>query len=164
MLNEGAVPANVKFRHIKHDNLEFKGLMTTTLQPKEHYSFDIVFIPTKVEQISYQMEFETLHNPFECHKVIIQGEGYQEAVTFENLPEELEDELRFGDAIVNKAKNVEFNIVNTSDKPIRFEWNIVEPGFSFLPSVGHLRPKSSKLIKVKFLTHEPVEVKAGEIT
>lgn len=162
--NEGAVAASVKFRPIKHDNLEFKGLMTTTLQPKEHYSFDIVFIPTKAEQISYQLEFETLHNPFECHKVVIQGEGYQESVTFENLPEGLEDELRFGDAIVNKAKTVEFSIVNTSNKPIRFEWNAAEPGFSFLPCVGHLKPMGSKLIKAKFLSHEPVENKAGEIT
>lgn len=162
--NEGAVPATVRFKPIKHDNLEFKGLMTTTLQPKEYYSFDIVFIPTKAEPISYQLEFETLHNPFECHKVVIQGEGYQETVTFENLPEELEDELRFGDVVVNKAKNVDFNIVNTSDRPVRFEWNVIEPGFTFLPSVGHLRPRSSKLIKVKFLTASAVEVKSGEVT
>ncbi len=161
--NDGAVPASVKFKPIKHDNLEFKGLVTTTLQPKEHYSFDIAFIPTKVGQISYQLEFETLHNPFECHKVVIQGEGYQESVTFENLPEELEDELRFGDAIVNKSKGAEFSIMNTSDKPVRFEWSTAEPGFSFLPSVGHLKPMSSKLIKAKFLSHEPVNIKAGEV-
>ena len=85
----------MKIKPIKHDNLEFKGLMTAILQPMEHYSFDIVFIPTKIEQISCQMEFEALHNPFECHKVVIHGEGYQETVTFENLPEELEDESRF---------------------------------------------------------------------
>ena len=59
----------------------------------------------------------------------------------------------FGDAIVNKAKSVEFNIVNISDKPIQFKWNVVEPGFSFLPWVSHLRQKSLKLVKVKFFIH-----------
>ena len=162
--NEGSVPATVKFKPITHDNLEFKGEMSATLQPKEYYSCDIDFIPTKVEPIRYVMEFETLHNPFERHKVVIQGEGYQEIVTFENLPEEKEDELRFGDAIVKKPKNVNFNMVNTSDKPIRFEWNVSEPGFSFLPSVGHLKPQSSKVIHVKFCSDEPVDLKNVEVT
>ena len=67
--------------------------MANTLQPKEYYSFDVDFTPTSVEPIDYQMEFETLHNPYECHKVIIRGEGYQESITFENLPFDLEDEL-----------------------------------------------------------------------
>ena len=119
--NERVVSASVKFKPIKHDNLEFKRLVTTTLKPKEHYSFDIAFISTKVGQISYQLDFETLNNLFECHKVVIQDEGYQEYVTFENLPEELKDELRFGNAIVNKSKEAEFSIINTSDKPVRFE-------------------------------------------
>lgn len=162
--NEGAVPATVKFKPITNENLEFKGEMSRTLEPKEYYSCDIEFVPTKPEPIKYQMEFETLHNPYECHKVIIQAEGYQETVTFENLPEEQEDKLEFGDAIVKKTKSINFDILNTSDKPIRFEWSIAEPGFTFLPSVGYLRPRSSKPIKVKFLSEESVEVKDAEIT
>lgn len=161
--NEGAVPATVKFQPLTHENLEFKGLMANTLQPKEYYSFDVDFIPTNVEPIDYQMEFETLHNPYECHKVIIRGEGYQESITFENLPFDLEDELRLGDAIINKPKSVNFNIANTSDKPIKFQWNVVEPGFTFLPSVGHLRPNSSKLVNVKYLADEAKVLKDIEV-
>ena len=162
--NEGAVPATVKFKAINHDNLEFKGEPSATLEPKEYYSSDIEFTPTKAETVTYQMEFETLHNPFECHKVIIQAEGYQESVSFENLPEDQEDVIKFGDAIVNKAKAVNFDILNTSEKPIRFEWGVAEPGFTFIPSVGYLRPNSSKNIRVKYLTEEPVELTEAEIT
>jgi hydrocephalus-inducing protein len=161
--NEGVVPATVKFKPIKHDNLEFKGLITNTLQPKEYYTFDIDFIPRKTEPIEYLLEFETLHNPYECHKVKIRGEGYQESITFENLPFDLEDELRLGDAIINKAKHANFNITNTSDKPIKFLWNIAEPGFTFLPSVGHLRAKSSKVIHVKYITEEAKVLKDIEL-
>jgi hydrocephalus-inducing protein len=120
--NEGAVPATVKFRALNHDNLEFKGEGSVTLEPKEYYSCDIEFTPTSTEPVNYKMEFETLHNPFECHKVIIQAEGYQESVTFENLPEDEEDTIKFGDAIVKKSKTVNFDILNTSDKPVRFDW------------------------------------------
>ena len=49
--NYRAVPASVIFKTIKYNNLEFKRLVTTTLKPKEHYSFDIAFISTKVGQI-----------------------------------------------------------------------------------------------------------------
>lgn len=54
---------------------------------------------------------------------MIIGEGYVENVTFEGLPESLEDELRFGDCVVNKPKAVTFNLVNNSDKTVRFRWN-----------------------------------------
>ena len=110
------------------------------------------------------MEFETLHNPYECHKVIIQGEGFQESVIFENLPNDQEDMIQFGDAIIKKSKAVNFDILNTSEKPIRFEWSVPEAGFSFYPSVGYLRPNSSKSVKVKYLTEEPIELTETEIT
>ena len=162
--NEGAVPATVKFKPIKHDNLEFKGEASATLEPKEYYSCDIEFIPTDTEPVRYQMEFETLHNPYECHKVIIQAEGFQESVIFENLPNDQEDIIEFGDAIVNKSKAVNFDILNTSEKPIRFEWSVLEAGFTFIPSVGYLRPNSSKSVKVKYITEEPSELADIEIT
>ncbi len=49
-----------------------------------------------------------MHNPYECHKVLIAGEGYTENVTFEGLPSDLEDELVIGDCTVNKGKSVSF--------------------------------------------------------
>jgi hydrocephalus-inducing protein len=161
--NEGSVPATVKFDPITHQDLTFEGLMSCAILPKSYHSFDMLFKPRNTEPIEYTMEFETLHNPFECHKVVIQGEGYQENITFENLPEDLEDELRFGDTIVKKPKVVNFNVVNTSTKPIRFQWNIEEEGFRFMPSVGHLKPNSSKTIKAAFNSDEPKDIQDLEI-
>lgn len=54
---------------------------------------------------------------------MIIGEGYVENVTFEGLPENLEDELLIGDCIVNKAKAATFSIVNNGDRTVRFKWN-----------------------------------------
>jgi len=64
-----------------------------------------------------------MHNSYEQHKVMIIGEGYTESVTFEGLPDDLEDELRFGDCHVNKAKSVDFSLVNNGDKAVKFRWN-----------------------------------------
>jgi len=157
--NEGSIPATVKFKPFNHENFEFMGQMSKIIEPKEYYSSDIVFKPTTTEPVKYLMEFETKDNPYECHKVVIIAEGYQETVTFENLPEDTEDELRFGDAIVKKAKKINFNALNTSDKPVRFEWNVAEPGFTFVPSVGYLKPRSSKVINVRYMTEEATELK-----
>ena len=52
--------------------------------------------------------------------MIIVGEGYTENLTFEGLPDNLEDELRIGDAIVGKQRSVHFQMVNNSASPLRF--------------------------------------------
>jgi hypothetical protein len=42
----------------------------------------------------------TVNNPFEAVVVQLQAEGYEEDVVFENLPNDLEDECRFGDCVI----------------------------------------------------------------
>ena len=36
-------------------------------------------------------------NPYEITKFMIQGEGFYEDIVFENLPDELEEEINFKD-------------------------------------------------------------------
>lgn len=55
--------------------------------------------------------------------MLITGEGYSENVTFEGLPEGLEDELLIGDTIVGKAKSATFQLVNNGDRTVKFRWN-----------------------------------------
>jgi len=98
-----------------------------------------------------------MHNSFEQHKVMIIGEGYTESVTFEGLPDDLEDELRFGDCHVNKSKSVVFSLVNNGEKAVKFRWNQGDKEeFRFQPSYGHLKPGSSKDIRVVFKSAKSV--------
>jgi len=77
------------------------------------------------------------------------GEGFEESVTFEGLPEGLEDELNVGDCVIGKAKAVTFQLVNNGEKDVKFRWNQGDKDeFRFFPSVGHLKSHSSKNIKV----------------
>lgn len=96
-------------------------------------------MPKAATTEKFLLTFNTQHNPFEQHKVLIIGEGYMENVTFEGLPENLEDELVIGDCIVNKAKSVTFSLVNSGDRTVKFRWNQGDRDeFRFYPSVGHL--------------------------
>ena len=79
------------------------------------------------------------------------GEGFNEAVTFENLPNNREDLLQLGDCIIEKAKAVTFDLVNTGDKDLKYRWSAGAPDrteFSFYPSVGFLRTGERRQVKV----------------
>jgi len=64
-----------------------------------------------------------MHNVYEQHKVLLCGEGFNENITFEALPNNMEDELLIGDCVIGKAKAVTFQIVNSGDSDIKFRWN-----------------------------------------
>ncbi len=46
---------------------------------------------------------------------MITGEGFYEDITFDNLPNNLEDEINFGDCIIKKEKRIQFLIKNNSN-------------------------------------------------
>ena len=74
--NEGYVPATVKFEPVTHQDLTFVGPTTATINPKQYQSFEIGLRASTLESIKYQLDFTTLHNPYEQHKVIITGQGF----------------------------------------------------------------------------------------
>ncbi len=44
---------------------------------------------------------QTLMNPYEVSRILISGDAFHEDITFENLPNELEDQFELGDCIIN---------------------------------------------------------------
>lgn len=150
--NEGQVPATARFDAITNDAYSFEGTsMNHTISSKQNHAFDFKFTPKKAGIEKFVMTFQTQNNPFEQHKVVLLGEGYAESVTFEQLPNGREDLLMIGDCVIGKAKAVNFTLVNTSDKDLKFRWSSGTPEreeFTFYPSIGHLKSGSSKQIKV----------------
>jgi hypothetical protein len=43
---------------------------------------------------------QTLLNPYELTKFLIQGDGFYEDIVFEKLPNESEDEINLGDCVI----------------------------------------------------------------
>ncbi len=156
--NEGSIAATARFDVIKNDCFNFLSSLNHTITPKSYHAFDISFTPKAAQVEKFLLTFNTQHNPYEQHKVLIIGEGYSENVTFEGLPDGLEDELVIGDCIVNKAKSASFQLVNNSDKSVKFRWNQGDKDeFRFFPSIGHLQAKSSKTVKVIFKSQKAVK-------
>lgn len=107
--NEGQVPATARFDAITNDAFTFEGgSMSHTISQKSYHAFDIKFRPRTSETQKFQLNFATLNNVYEQHKVLLVGQGYEEAVTFEGLPEEAEDELLIGDCVIGKGKATTF--------------------------------------------------------
>ena len=123
--------------------------MNQTITQKSYHGFDIRFKPTKQAAEKFLLTFATLNNVYEQHRVYLQGEGFNENITFEGLPDDLEDELRIGDCVIGKAKAATFHMVNNGDKDIKFRWSAGDKEeFKFYPSVGHLKAKAAKRIKI----------------
>jgi len=123
--------------------------MSQTIQAKSFHNFDIKYKPSKVGPEKFLLTFATMNNLFEQHKVMLTGEGFQENIIFEGLPNGSEDELTVGDCVIGKAKAVSFTLTNNGDKDVKFRWNAGDKEeFRFFPQVGHLKAKSSKPIKI----------------
>jgi len=132
--NEGSVAATARFDPLRSEAFGFAANLTHTLTPKTYHGFDIKFCPQEAGVHKYLLTFNTAHNPYEQHKVLIVGEGYAESITFEGLPKEMEDELLLGDCVVQRAKAEVFSLVNNGDKHVKFHWNTGEhEGFKIFP-------------------------------
>ncbi|KAF1329814.1 hypothetical protein FI667_g5469, partial [Globisporangium splendens] len=109
----------------------------------------------------------TVHsNPFDETTVKLTGTGCKEDLVFEDLPLGHDDELHFDDIqllsehhhnsrqdgnAAARATDVKvFSLCNQTSDTVRFAWPKTMPPFSFTPAVGHLRPKSYKLITGTF--------------
>ena len=106
--NEGQVPATARFDAVTNEAFIFEGNMNQTIPQKSYHTFDIRFKPNKIAEEKFALTFSTMNNVYEQHKVMLIGEGFSESITFEGLPDDLEDELRIGDCVVGRAKAVSF--------------------------------------------------------
>jgi hydrocephalus-inducing protein len=145
MKNEGQVAATARFDAITNESFTFQGNMSQQIMEKSFHAFDIKYKPSKVGPEKFLLTFVTLNNVYEQHKVMLMGEGYQENIIFEGLPNGSEDELHVGDCIIGKAKAATFTLTNNGEKDVKFRWNAGDKEeFKFFPQIGHIKAKSSK--------------------
>lgn len=99
-----------------------------------------------------------MHNPYERHKVLLEGEAYEESLMFEGLPDNAEDELIFGDCVVKRRKKKHFKMTNNTAEWMRVQWKASDKttDFHFTPTVAHIPPRASKETTVVFYTEDTV--------
>ena len=70
------------------------------------------------------------------------------------------DRLKFGDVAMGQSKTITFTLRNLSNTARKFSWTSVE-GLTFSPSVGHLLPKSAKVVSATFAPTEATSHEAA---
>lgn len=121
--NDGQVPATVKWDLQTNESFRFIDQNTLTLTPKTSATFNIEFVPRDPGVKQWAIMMQTLLNPYEITRIAVTGEAFFEEIIFEGLPNDLEDEVVFGDCVINIERKVNFQIRNNGSNVIRFAWN-----------------------------------------
>ncbi|KAI8854495.1 hypothetical protein BC829DRAFT_439199 [Chytridium lagenaria] len=143
--NEGIIPAKVKLEWSFNENESFDCPGTANYH---------ILRPQETRTIGREVQTSN----FEDSAIQLSGEGYIDDLTFDNLPNEADNELSLGDCFIGEAKQVVFTATNHSADIIRLNWTTDVADFVFSPSVAHIRPKGQKEISVHFCPKQPTEV------
>ncbi|DAZ93738.1 TPA: hypothetical protein N0F65_007364 [Lagenidium giganteum] len=168
--NDGILSATVLFTMQANPNFVFApGNGSVVVAPKATENLTVQFRPQKIhepEPTTAVVKLSVQNNMFEETTIRLSGAGYREDLTFEDLPQGLDDELHFDDVVLSATPPAPddsgagsrnsvkvFSVCNQTGDMIRFAWPKLPP-FTFMPSVGHLRPRSFKLITATFTPPE----------
>ncbi|KAJ3215867.1 hypothetical protein HDU67_010224 [Dinochytrium kinnereticum] len=159
--NEGIIPAKVKLEWSFNESETFECSNATgyhILKPQETRSIEVKCRPLSIQKFEGELRVRVIDNSFEDSAIQISGEGYVDDVTFDDLPNEADNELLLGDCFIGETKQVIFTATNHSTDIIRLNWVTDVADFVFSPTVAHIRPKSQKEISVMFCPKQPMEV------
>ena len=157
--NDGLIPATVEFDLKPNESFRFLDQSSYTISAKTSATFNIEFKPKDPGQKRWEIIAKTHDNPYENPKIVVVGEGYQEQIIFDGLPNDLTDEINFGDCVVNTEKKLTFKAKNNSNTAIRFNWEIPNSHFTMVPNIGHLPVNGLKWITCIFKSSSTVTYK-----
>ncbi|EFJ42226.1 hypothetical protein VOLCADRAFT_67248 [Volvox carteri f. nagariensis] len=181
--NNGILPAKARLDMAPHPSFRLEGAgggggggsggtvtsETLTVESKRGVSYNVVFTPADVGPVQHEVHLRVANNPFEDYRFLLTGEGYQEDVTFDMLPNDALDVLRLQDGPVGRPVTAVFALRNHSAvKNFRFRWPAPgapssNPHLTVSPAVGHLLAGSSKDITLTFSAAAPVKLQPHDI-
>jgi len=148
--NDGLIPATVEFDLKANESFKFLDQSTYTISAKTSATFNIEFKPRDAGQKKWEIVAKTHDNPYENPKIVVTGEGYQEQIIFDGLPNDSTEEINFGDCIINTEKKIPFKIKNNSNTAVRFNWEIGNSNFIMVPRTGHIAANATKHVTCVF--------------
>jgi hypothetical protein len=157
--NDGIVPATALFDMENNPVFSFSGRSgSVQVMPGTSESLEVGFHPRQANQENCNLKISVLHNQFEERIIQFSGLAFFEMLSFEDLPEDKEDELVFQDLDIDgdaTSKEVTFSLKSHSTTPMRFAFDEHE-NITFSPREGHIVPKGSKNILATFTSAETV--------
>ena len=109
------------------------------------------------------LTMSVLYNQFETTVVKLLGRSFMEDLAFDNLPNDSQDELVFGDMDISDAagQQLGFTLLNQSSTVLLYSFPS-HKDFTLSPAVGHIPPLGSKDVVLTFLPPEPVSHLVGQ--
>ncbi|KXZ49496.1 hypothetical protein GPECTOR_21g722 [Gonium pectorale] len=188
--NNGILPAKARIEMAPHPAFRLESSSGNTVAAGESFiveskrgvSYSVVCTPDAVGPVQHELRLRVTNNPFEDYRFFLTGEGYQEDVTFDALPNDALDTLRLPDGPVGRPVVAVFTLRNHSTtKNFRFRWPVpgapvnegggkhgkekdkdkdggISPYLTFSPAVGHLLAGSTKDITLTFSAAAPVKL------
>lgn len=133
-------------------------------------TFVFKFKPTTKCRASVDVRIFVLHNLYETESLLLSAEGYIEDVTLDStdenvFPVDVEEDLdpppyhvNFGKQYVNHMTKRFFKVTNNSETDtFRYEW-AASPHIDICPSIGHIRPQTSKETRIVVIPNAPVKL------
>ena len=185
MKNTGMIPAKFRFEMLEDEENAFRLSSSAgisegkwiEMKPKQSIGLTIDFSPKEPKTYSRSIKIEVQKNPFDSQTISLQGECYTQSLSFENLPENREDEIHLPDLpIAGEPYETIFSVVSHAQQRIRFAFSEVHQclaegekderdnkGITFSPSIGHLEPGKRKDIVLSFSPKEATKLDSFDI-
>lgn len=194
LLNNGVVAATARFDMAVSDHFKFpERNASVRLEPGESKTVELTYEPLSVSAEdaphTANVRLVVMQNAFESTTVRLTGTCFEEAVTFEGLPEATSDTLTFpslvlegemgtaggeDDAAATPAEGEEeaekaalqsteatFSLLNHRPTPVRFVWADSET-VVMEPKIGHLMPHEEKSVTAIFSARAPMKLDPAE--
>jgi hydrocephalus-inducing protein len=108
-------------RHVSCVTTPLRGpRQTISVEPKRGQTLTFEFQPQEAGPHTHEARICVRNNPFEDYCIALTGEGYQEDIAFELLPNDSLDELRLPDTAIGASVQAVFVLQNHSNK--NFRW------------------------------------------
>ncbi|KAF5830389.1 hypothetical protein DUNSADRAFT_14652 [Dunaliella salina] len=159
--NNGLIPASARMEWVPHPSFT----LLEGPQPGRAKTYTVRFSPGEDNSsYNHELRVRVTNNPYEDYRIALSGEGFQEDVTFEGLPDDTKtDELRLPDGPLGVPRTAIFTLRNQSSKHYRFRWPPTHPNLSFSPATGHLHAGSSTDITLTFNADAPTKLSPATV-
>ena len=153
--NTGILPAPVTITAPANPDFDIQCENKVTLEKGAIYKIPVIFQPAKVRHVQIDLKLSVFQNKELDQTVTFIGDGNQEEILFEGLPND-DSDLIFADTITGSQQKITFKMRSVSQSVIRYTWSQL-PDFVFAPKVGHIKPGQVKVVSCTFLAGHAVK-------
>lgn len=155
--------------------------MTVGIDVNKTADFTVRFRPRTLKEYRSELRLLVVDNQFETVPIYLVGEGYEDDITVDSFSGQQcsaahvvggvvaddvsaaqNNHLHFGECFIGETRQISFFLNNRSSDAVRFQWPSHDD-VTFVPSCGHIHPRSNKNIVATFKAVQPKSLEAVNV-